>query len=207
MFVSFIVCGWERKRERDSRGKKSGVPDQEVWWRTSFRARGRYWTPHWVVDQLPPQWCCTGLRCLDPGPSESAWQQTINPLVNEVCINVHTVFHWAMCLFIVSVLLSGGEETNSNTFTTVGLHLLGRWGVCYSHTVCDIQPCTLISLSFTQSLKLDIAYSTLKTRTHTRRSHFGIISSRYSRIPLELPQGELCILFGRMKYLQKTHLI
>lgn len=132
-------------------------------------------------------------------------RETINPLVSEECIKVHTVFRWAIWTFLL--WRGEGEETNSNTFTTVSLHLLGRWGVCYSHTVCDIEPCSLIILSFTQSPKLDIAYSTLETHAHTHAHTDHILAlflaSRYSRIPLELLQGEPCILFGRMKFLER----
>lgn len=123
---------------------KSDVLDQEVWWQTSFQAQGRYWILHLVVDLLPPQWCCTGLRCPGPGRNESASQQRKRnalsiPVTHYILLIPAASLTWLILWLYFSL---ASRKLHSKNIVSIGNLLLFEqywvWGVYYSR-IYDIQ--------------------------------------------------------------------
>lgn len=134
---------------------------------------------------------------------------TINQLVNQVLYkSLYCVSLSHMPFFFWSIFLSGGEETNSNTFTMANLHLLVLCAVYYSetslwYTALEFNNFVLYTITetwywifFTGNTRTHVH---IRTHTHTYHILALFLATTYSRIPLELPQGALCILFGRIR--------
>lgn len=146
-----------------------------------------------------------------------SWSERICITANKVERSISQSVKYLVRFFFPLFPLSLWGNSNTVIMASLVPVQLVPWGVYYSRPSLWYTAPEFNNFVLTQSQEPDIAYYSLETstsaRTHTNtlgahthiHHNLAFLATTYSRIPLVLPQGALCILFGRIGQLQKRN--